>query len=101
VRSCDESKVAHHRRRDRTTARQILRRRVLSISGGIAAVTAVLVYSSFGRGFVLPAGNARTLLTLPAGTRAGAFWLAAQTRPTIVCYCFGLRRVSASRHARG
>jgi hypothetical protein len=47
-----------------------------------------LTYSSFGRGAVLPAGAARTLLTLPKGARAQAFWTAAQTRlRTVTCYC--------------
>ena len=47
-----------------------------------------LVYSSFGRGTVLPAGASRTLLTLPGGERARRFWLEAQTRlETVVCYC--------------
>jgi hypothetical protein len=47
-----------------------------------------LVYSSFGRGTVLPPGASRTLLTLPSGARAAKFWLAAQTRlRTAVCYC--------------
>jgi hypothetical protein len=47
-----------------------------------------LVYSSFGRGSVLPSGASRTLLTLPSGARAATFWLAAQTRlHSVVCYC--------------
>jgi hypothetical protein len=47
-----------------------------------------LVYSSFGRGSVLPPGASRTLLTLPPGPRAERFWLASQTRmSTITCYC--------------
>jgi hypothetical protein len=47
-----------------------------------------LVYSSFGRGSVLPPGGARELLTLPAGDRAAKFWSAAQLRlRTVVCYC--------------
>jgi len=47
-----------------------------------------LVYSSFGRGVVLPPGASRTLLTLPPGPRAERFWLAAQTRMhTVTCYC--------------
>jgi hypothetical protein len=47
-----------------------------------------LVYSSFGRGSVLPAGKEQVLLTLPAGERAGTFWEAAQTRlETVACYC--------------
>ena len=47
-----------------------------------------LVYSSFGRGTVVPAGATVTLLTLPAGDQALAFWSAAQTRlETIACYC--------------
>jgi hypothetical protein len=37
---------------------------------------------------VLPPGATRTLLTLPPGTRAERFWLAAQTRlHTVTCYC--------------
>lgn len=47
-----------------------------------------LVYSSFGRGTVLPPGGSRTLLTLPAGPRAAMFWQQAQTRlNTVACYC--------------
>jgi hypothetical protein len=47
-----------------------------------------LIYSSFGRGSVVPAGATRVLLTLPSGNQARAFWQAAQTRlETIVCYC--------------
>lgn len=47
-----------------------------------------LVYASFGRGSVLPAGEERTLLTLPPTERAARFWGEAQTRfATIVCYC--------------
>jgi hypothetical protein len=47
-----------------------------------------LVYSTFGRGSVVPAGAERTLVSVPAGPRAGAVWTAAQTRlMTIVCYC--------------
>lgn len=52
-----------------------------------------LVYSSFGRGSVLPAGGTLTLLTLPPGDRALRFWSEGQAREgttrfaTIVCYC--------------
>ena len=47
-----------------------------------------LVYSSFGRGKVLPPGATRTLLSLPSGPRASTFWQQAQTRlVTRVCYC--------------
>ncbi len=47
-----------------------------------------LIYSSFGRGSVLPPGASRTLLTLPPGPRAVRFYLAAQARMhTIACYC--------------
>ena len=47
-----------------------------------------LVYSSFGRGTVLPPGARRELLTLPSGARATKFWVAAQTRlHTVACYC--------------
>jgi hypothetical protein len=47
-----------------------------------------LVYTSFGRGTVLPAGAARTLLRLPPGDQARAFWVGAQTRlETVICYC--------------
>jgi hypothetical protein len=47
-----------------------------------------LVYSSFGRGSVLPPGATRTLLTLPRGERAATFWREAQTRlETVACYC--------------
>jgi hypothetical protein len=47
-----------------------------------------LVYSSFRRGTVLPAGASRTLLTLPDGDRALVFWREAQTRlETVTCYC--------------
>jgi hypothetical protein len=47
-----------------------------------------LLYSSFGRGSVIPAGGSRALLTLPAGPRAEKFWLAAQSRlRAVTCYC--------------
>jgi hypothetical protein len=47
-----------------------------------------LVYSSFGRGSVLPPGTTRMLLRLPPGDQARAFWVGAQTRlETVVCYC--------------
>lgn len=47
-----------------------------------------LVYASFGRGAVLPAGKDEVLLTLPPGDRAMRFWQAAQTRlETVACYC--------------
>ncbi len=47
-----------------------------------------LVYSSFGRGTVLPAGATRELLALPAGARSQTFWLRGQTRMrTVACYC--------------
>jgi hypothetical protein len=47
-----------------------------------------LVYSSFGRGNVVPPGTARTLLQLPAGDQAMSFWVGAQTRLfTVICYC--------------
>lgn len=47
-----------------------------------------LVYSSLGRGSVLPPGAARNVLTLPPGPHAQTFWERAQTRlRTIVCYC--------------
>ena len=47
-----------------------------------------LVYYSFGRGKVVPAGATRVLLTLPPGNQALSFWQAAQTRlETVVCYC--------------
>jgi hypothetical protein len=47
-----------------------------------------LVYSSFGRGDVVPPGTNLTLLTLPSGGRAATFWREAQTRlSTVVCYC--------------
>ena len=52
-----------------------------------------LVYSSFGRGSVLPAGETLTLLTLPPGDRGLRFWSEGQAREgkarfaTIVCYC--------------
>jgi len=47
-----------------------------------------LVYSSFGRGTVMPPGAIRTLLTLPSGPRAATFWREAQTRlHTVACYC--------------
>jgi hypothetical protein len=47
-----------------------------------------LVYSSLGRGSVLPPGERRAVLTVPGGPRAGAFWQGAQTRlTTVVCYC--------------
>ena len=47
-----------------------------------------VVYSSLGRGSVLPPGAGRTLLQLPPGPQARRFWSEAQTRlTTIVCYC--------------
>jgi hypothetical protein len=47
-----------------------------------------MVYSSFGRGNVLPPGTTRTLLRLPPGDQARVFWEGAQTRlETVVCYC--------------
>lgn len=47
-----------------------------------------LVYSSFGRGSVVPPGGTRVLMRLPPGNQARAFWQAAQTRlETLVCYC--------------
>jgi hypothetical protein len=47
-----------------------------------------LLYSSFGRGTVLPPGTNRNLLTLPSGERALIFWREAQTRlHTVACYC--------------
>ena len=47
-----------------------------------------LVYSSFSRRSVIPAGATRVLLTIPPGNQARAFWQAAQTRlATVVCYC--------------
>jgi hypothetical protein len=47
-----------------------------------------LVYSSFGRGSVVPPGTTRMLLRLPPGDQARAFWVGAQTRlETVVCYC--------------
>ena len=47
-----------------------------------------LVYSSFGRGSVLPAGTSRTLLTIPPGERAVKFWGEAQARlATVTCFC--------------
>ena len=60
-----------------------------------AAVTALtgreepgLVYSSFGRGSVLPPGARTVLLELRDEPVAGAFSSAAQSRlETIVCYC--------------
>ena len=47
-----------------------------------------LVYTSFGRGSVLPPGTVRTLLQLPPGNQARLFWDGAQTRlETVICYC--------------
>ena len=47
-----------------------------------------MVYSSFGRGNVLPPGTTRTLIRLPPGDQARVFWEGAQTRlETVVCYC--------------
>jgi hypothetical protein len=47
-----------------------------------------LVYSSFGRGIVLPPGTTRMLLRLPPGDLAREFWKGAQTRlETAICYC--------------
>jgi hypothetical protein len=53
---------------------------------GVADLT--VVYSSFGRGAVLPAGASRVVLTVPAGPVAERFFAAVQTRlVTRVCYC--------------
>ena len=47
-----------------------------------------LVYSSFGRGSVVPPGTTLTLLRLPPGNQAGVFWEGVQTRlETVICYC--------------
>jgi hypothetical protein len=47
-----------------------------------------LVYSSLGRGSVLPPGANHVLLRRPPGAQAEAFWEAAQTRlETVICYC--------------
>jgi hypothetical protein len=47
-----------------------------------------LIYTSFGRGIVLPPGTTRTLLRLPPGDLAREFWEGAQTRlETVICYC--------------
>jgi hypothetical protein len=47
-----------------------------------------LVYSSLRRGSVLPPGSSRTLLRIPPGEQARAFWEAAQSRlETVICYC--------------
>jgi hypothetical protein len=47
-----------------------------------------VVYSSLGRGSVLPPGASRTLLRLAPSAAAGRFWAAAQTRlETVICYC--------------
>jgi len=66
-----------------------------SVSSWGAAVRALtnapdsgVVYSSLGRGSVLPPGTTRTLLRLPPGPTAQRFWAAAQTRlETVICYC--------------
>ena len=60
-----------------------------------AAVTALtgegepaLVYSSLGRGSVLPPAAKAVVLMLPSGARAVRFFQAAQTRlRTVACYC--------------
>jgi hypothetical protein len=47
-----------------------------------------LVYTSFGRGSVLPPGTTLTLLRVPPGDQAQAFWQGAQTRlEAVICYC--------------
>jgi hypothetical protein len=47
-----------------------------------------IVYSSLGRGSVIPPGTARTLLRLPPGVQAARVWSEAQTRlETVICYC--------------
>ena len=47
-----------------------------------------LIYSSLGRGSVLPPGATLELLRVPPGDQARRFWLAAQTRlATVACYC--------------
>lgn len=65
---------------------------VRSWGAAVRAVTGKLdsgiVYSTLGRGSVLPPGAARTLLTLPPGEQARAFWQGAQRRlETVICYC--------------
>jgi hypothetical protein len=65
-------------------------RPVRSWSAAVRALTGKpdpgLVYSSFGRGNVLPPGTARTLLRLPPDDQAREFWEAAQTRlETVIC----------------
>jgi hypothetical protein len=47
-----------------------------------------LVYSSLGRGSVLPPAAKTAVLTLPPGARAVRFFQASQTRlRTVACYC--------------
>jgi hypothetical protein len=67
-------------------------RPVHSWSAAVRALTGTpdsgLVYSSFGRGSVVPPGANRTLLQLPSGDQARVFWEQAQTRlDTVICYC--------------
>lgn len=67
-------------------------RPVKSWGAAVRALTArpdsAIVYSSLGRGSVLPPGATRTVLRLPPGEPARLFWTAAQTRlETVVCYC--------------
>jgi len=51
-------------------------------------IDASAVFSSIGRGSVLPPGATLTVLQIPPGAEAVAFWRAAQTRlETVVCYC--------------
>ena len=47
-----------------------------------------MIYSSLGRGSVIPPNTARTLLQVPPGAQAQQFWVEAQTRlETVICYC--------------
>jgi len=55
----------------------------------VRGATAALVYSSLHRGSVILPGAEVTVLTIPAGDVAAAFWRQAQDGrvATRVCYC--------------
>jgi hypothetical protein len=60
----------------------------VAMRGLASEIDPKLVYSSFNRGSVLPAGQSHTLLTIADGKLAQSFWAAAQSRlVTITCYC--------------
>jgi hypothetical protein len=78
--------------RVRSFERLVDGRPVDSWSEAVQALTGAadvkLIYSSFGRGSVLPPGMNFKLLQLPPGDLALAFWQGAEARlATVICYC--------------